>query len=348
MTRMHSARLALVLSLACAMAGAAFAQPSGDVREALARKDFASALSTLDGQARSGDARAKGQLSYLLLNLPAPYRDPPRGCAAAKEASAAGDAAGEGTLAQCILFGVLGDPQPLRHGRDLARAAMKHGDPNGAFMVYAAFAMDPANSYLRDGKPDAGAYEALAARPLAARAGQSEALDALAYAATHGHPVAGVTLATYFYETVAPANVVRLKNLLEGLAQSGERSPQMDELRQRASQIAATGDTKTSVRAFMDSYAPALTAAKAADAKANAKACDELRLASIRSGELRDPVFLPQERAEMQETYLVRGTWDEAWTFQGCGREAVVRVSFAADGWGGARFQAGPPSANSP
>jgi hypothetical protein len=49
-------------------------------------------------------------------------------------------------------------------------------------------------------------------------------------------------------------------------------------------------------------------------------------------------VFLPLQSPALRDSYLVKGSWDESWRFEGCGREARVPVHFSADGWGGATF----------
>jgi hypothetical protein len=36
----------------------------------------------------------------------------------------------------------------------------------------------------------------------------------------------------------------------------------------------------------------------------------------------------------------VHGEWPEYWTFSACGDDVPVKVTFAADGWGGASFAA--------
>jgi hypothetical protein len=218
---------------------------------------------------------------------------------------------------------------------------MQQGNAAGAYMLYVAFVMDPANAYMRDGKPDMAAYKALAARPLSARADQIEAFDALGFAASHGHPNAALSLATYFYETVAPNNVLRLRNVIGALlGNSNDPSPALKEFQQRAGQIVAAGNTKASVRAFADAYRVALPVVQAADAAKAGGACKEIRVATIDSGDVSGAEYLPLTSPQMDHTYLVRGQWEEVWTFAGCERSTRVLMKFSADGWGGANFDA--------
>lgn len=331
------ASIAAALALAAA-ATAVQAQTLEQSQAALKRRDYAAAIAALEPLAQVGDIQAKGRLADLLLNAPAPHKDFSRGCTLAREGGEAGDALAQAAVAQCLV--ATGDPRALPKAREIARMSMAQGEAAGAYMLYVAFIVDPANSYVRDGKADMAAYEALAARPLEARTEQSEAFDALAFAATRGHTTAAVSLATYLYETVAPRNVLRLREVIGALLKSGEKSAPLLEFQQRAGQVVTAGNTHASVRAFVDAYRVALAWAQAIDATATkSKPCGEIRLLELVPHDLVDPVFLPQKNADMQQTYLVNGTWDETWKFGGCGRESRVQVHFTADGWGGARFE---------
>jgi len=331
---------AIFIAASAFAAGASWAQDAmKQAQEALQRNDIPAAVSILQAAANKGDTRAQGLLSDVLLNSPPPTQDPPRACKLANVVAEAGDARGEAVSAQCLLMGVVRDTQALQHARELARASMQLGDAAGAYMLYVAFLIDPANSYLRDGKPDIKAYSALASRPLSARADQVEAFDALGFAATRGHDKAVLSLATFFYETVAPNNVARLRDVIGALRKNGESSPALLQFQQRAGQIVAAGNTKVSVKAFADAYVPTLALAQSADAaKAGGKRCEEVRVAGIDSGDVRDAEFLPLQSPMMKDTFLVRGSWDEVWTFAGCERSTRVLVHFSADGWGGAVF----------
>jgi TPR repeat protein len=323
--------------LAC---GHALAQPvEQQAREALQRQDIPGAIKLLEQAAGKGDIRARAMLADVLLNGRPPQKDPKRACDLVQPVAEAGDSLAEAVAAQCLLMRITPDAKPIEHARQFARASMQQGEPAGAYMVYAAFIMDPANSYIKDGKVDMAAYEALAARPLSARADQVEAFDALGFAAAHGHSNAALSLATYFYETVAPNNVLRLRNVIGAMLKNGEAPPALVQFQQRAGQIVAAGNTKASVRAFADAYQLALPLVEGADkARAGGQACREIRVASIDSGDVQAPEYLPLTSPEMDHTYLVRGHWDEVWKFTGCERSTRVLLRFAADGWGGANI----------
>ena len=333
---------------ACGFAAALFfaASPSWaqdalkQAHEALQKQDVPAAIRILQDAAGKGDTRAQGMLSDVLLNAAPPDQDAPRACKLAQVVSEVGDSMGEAVHAQCLLLGVIKDPQALVHARELARASMQLGDPAGAYMVYVAFILDPANTYIRDGKTDMAAYEALASRPLSARADQVEAFDALGFAALRGNPKAALSLATYLFETVAPGNVARLRDVIGALRKDGNTSPALLQFQQRAGQIVAAGNTKASVKAFADAYRTTLFLVQNTDAvTSGGKRCEEIRVAAIDSGDVQDAEFLPLTSGALKDSYLVRGSWDEVWQFSGCERITRAKIHFTADGWGGARFR---------
>jgi hypothetical protein len=268
----------------------------------------------------------------------APTAEELRACEQAREASASGDPVMEATYANCLVIGALHETDARAHARDLARASMRQGSAIGAFALYAAYTADPAYSFRSSGKPDMAKYAALAALPIESRPEQIEALEALGFAYSKGYPKAMLSLAAYYYETVAPKNVIRVRNVAALMQSGGLRSTYIDQFRKLGAEIAALGDTKASVRVFMDAQIPARFTATATLASGGA-ACDQLKLVKVESGELQDPVFLPLKAAALHDTYLIKGSWDETWRYKGCGREADVTVHFSADGWGGANFR---------
>jgi len=240
--------------------------------------------------------------------------------------------------AECVLAGVLPSPNRLAEARALSRSALAAGEPTGGLMLYLAFQADPANRYLRDGKPDPEAYAKLAARPIAQRQEQIDAIEGLGNAAGKNNVAAGVLLAGYFHQTVAPRNVSRVGALAALLGRNGEHSPIIERYAREADAIAKTGhDTKTSVRNFFETYQQAVPVARNAyAAQSGGKSCAKPELKSLSSGEIQGAEFLPLQGTLVKDSYLVRGQWTEYWTFQACDQEVPLKVTFAADGWGGA------------
>ncbi len=242
----------------------------------------------------------------------------------------------------CVLAGLT--PSDRRHAeaRELARRSLQLGDPAGGFLLYLAFGSDPENHYLQDGKPDMAAYRRLGSRTLEQRTEQIEALDGLAFAASKGHVNAALALASYFHETSAPDNLLRLRNLTALLMRNGERAPALQRLAQQAAALHDLAPaTKASPRAFLDAMRTAGAAvALAYMAQSEGRTCERPALKAVNSGDVRDPVYLPLTHPSVQNTYLVRGEWAEQWIFLACDRQLAIKVTFRADGWGGASFTA--------
>lgn len=53
---------------------------------------------------------------------------------------------------------------------------------------------------------------------------------------------------------------------------------------------------------------------------------------------LEDAEYLPLTEPEVRKAYLMRGTWEETWTYDVCGKEIHVPITFRADGFGGAHY----------
>lgn len=241
--------------------------------------------------------------------------------------------------AECVLSGTLPSPNRIVEARALAKAAIQAGEPSGGLMLFLAFEADPANQFARDGKVDADAYRRLGARTLAERQQQIDALEGLGFAAGHNHRAAGVLAAGYFHDTVAPRNVARTGAMAALLKRLGEQHPLVERYAREADMVArVAGQTKTSIRSFFQTYQQAEAVARTAyEAQAGAgKTCEKPQLKSVSSGDIRGAEYLPLQGTVVKDSYLVKGEWTEYWTFQACGEEVPLKVSFAADGWGGA------------
>ncbi|MDB5859174.1 MAG: hypothetical protein JWQ76_2863 [Ramlibacter sp.] len=243
---------------------------------------------------------------------------------------------------ECVLAGVIPSSNRIAEARDFARGALAKGEPAGGLMIYLTFQNDPANQYVRDGKADQEAYARLAARPLDQRRDQIEAIEGLGFAAGKGNRPAGMLLASYFHDTVAPQNVVRVDALVSLLMRDGDRPPQLERMAREADAIRRAGRaTKASVRSFLEAHQQAVLAAIAGyKAQTGGGTCQKPALKSLSSGDIAAAEYLPLKGKLVADSYLMRGEWSEFWLFDGCGQEIPVKVSFRADGWGGSRFTA--------
>lgn len=244
--------------------------------------------------------------------------------------------------AECVLSGVLSSPDRLREARTLARKSFELGTPAGGMMLYLVFLNDPANQYLKNGRIDPDAYRRLGARTLEQRLDQVEAIEGLGFAAGRGHPGAGLLLAGYFHDTVAPNNVSRVGALTALLLRNGEKHPLVERYAREADTVKRSAKgTKASLRSFLQAYRDASNVATASyREQAAGKSCGDLKLKSVSSGDIQGAEYLPLKGNMVSDSYLVRGKWVEYWTFQGCDQEVPVKVSFEADGWGGSTASA--------
>ena len=224
--------------------------------------------------------------------------------------------------------------------RALARRALALDDPAGGFLLYVAFVNDPVNAYTAEGQVDIAAYRRLGERPLPQRLEQIEAIEALAFAAGKGHVNAGLWLASYFHETVAPGNVLRLAAMADLLVKAGEKGALLERLVREAEAVGRNAPgTQASVKVFLQAYPHGVAAAKSGyAAQTSGRQCDAFTLRQVSAGRIAEPELLPLKGAMVAGSYLVKGHWTEYWTFRGCGEEVPVKVLFRADGWGGSTF----------
>lgn len=289
-------------------------------------------------------------LSLLLLGAahaqpaapaaPAPDEELRRLCATISMAPA--DGREMARRAECVLSRVLPSPDAIREARGLSRAALAAGEPLGGLMLYLAYTHDPANQILRDGKLDPEAYRRLAARTIAQRQDQIDAIEGLGFAAGKGNASAGLLLAAYFHDTVAPRNVARVGAMTALLIRNGQRNPLIERMAGEADTVAKNaGATKASLRSFFEAYHDATAVAQTGyAAQAGGQSCSSLLIKTVSSGEVQDAEFLPLKGTLVEDSYLLHGHWSEFWTFEGCGQEVPVKVDFAADGGGGSTSRA--------
>jgi hypothetical protein len=329
--------------LVCAFATGVRAEPLAESEDALRKRDVPGALRILEEAAAGGNVAAKGRLASYLRTLPPPHRDWDRACALAREASAAGDGIGSITRAECLIAGTEKAEQPFVLARELARNTLKSGVPTAGFTLYMAYALDPKYRYHgQDGKPDSAKYQALAALPLAARGEQIEAFNGLAQAVTAGHVNAALVAITYLAESSAPENIDRVVNLAAILNKFGVQLTEHVTATVRVAQeIKRFGKTHASVSAFRNAYTIAMTSAATQIRGLDEKSpCDpkEIKLTQVAAQPVSKAEYLPIAKGPLANTYLLRGSWIESWTFTGCQQTVAVPLTFAADGWSGAHF----------
>lgn len=233
-----------------------------------------------------------------------------------------------------------GVPKDTDQALAYARQGARLGDPGSNHFVYVALISGPLRWLDAAGKPDAERYRALAARPVAERALDTEAYDALYRAAEKNWQAALFTFVLSAGATVGEGNRERLLAAWNRLALRNHPALQRYVLAaQRQQQL---GTTLTSPQLFLDAQLPqALSAIIATcgirDPKEAPKQLPELLRTAV-TRPLADAVWLPSQVPGHEHAYLVAGSWEETWTYRGCDRTADVIIEFRADGLGGATF----------
>ena len=333
------ARFFLMLTLA-AIAATVLADPLREADEALGKRDAAGAIRILEQASNAGNTAAKGRLASYLRTFPPPYGNVEQGCSLAHEASDAGDAVGSATRADCLVAGTEKADQPFKLARALARKALDSGFAPAGLSLYQAFVLDP-QYRLQSGNFGMEKYNALAAMPISARGDQIDAFEGLTDAVRSGHINSVIMAMAYLMESSAPGNIDRVLGLASALQKSGQTIPQrMQPTLGLAQDIKRLGTTHASVTAFGNAYKPAFLAATLHIRGLGESSCDvkEIKLVQVAAGPVDNAEYLPISKAPLASTYLVRGNWNETWTFAGCQKSAPIDMAFSADGWSGAKF----------
>jgi TPR repeat protein len=254
------------------------------------------------------------------------------------DAAEKGDARAYAPLASQYLRGI-GTRRDLRAAQNWAAKAAQTGDPAGEFVFYEATVSLPELNFIdAKGGIDRDRYKALAARPISAREDEMTAYDALWSAVEKGNQEASLALAGYFADNVGEGNRARAIAVLD-------KAPRLPgiyaNLRKALGELDAFGPTLVTLRLRDEVLPAAANVARTAAAEKDAakKECKDARpVRTQRLGPLTQAVWLPLAAADMRQSYLMAGVWREIWTFDVCGAETPVRITFTGDGLGSATF----------
>lgn len=307
-------------------------------------KDFPLALSEARKAADAGEPRGSMILGVMYQNGQGVATDHAQAVKHFEKAAQGGVVNASARLAQAHARG-----QGVAKDRDkalaLARRAAQQGDAEGAFLVSVILTGEFLGYLDANGKPDRQRYMKLAGRPLSERAMDTEARDALYWAADKAFPPAMMTLALSFGGSVGDGNRQRMQALMAKLP--NVTYPALLNYQKIASYMDTLGQSNASPQAFVDAQPPqmlaaAMQACNLRDGKEAAK-LPPPRLVSIKvSKPLSEAVYLPSKIAGYERAYLVSGQWEEAWTYTACDKPAQVTVRFTADGLGGTQFSTTP------
>lgn len=342
---MAGSRLSILLALLIGLVMHGVSRAGFDeALKAYKAKDFPLALSEARKVADAGEPRGSMILGVMYQNGQGVAADPAQAVKHFEKAAQGGVVNANSRLAQAHARG-----QGVAKDRDkalaLARRASKMGDPEGAFLLSVILTGEFLGYLDANGKPDRQRYMQLAGRPLAERAMDTEARDALYWSADKGFQPAMMTLALSLGGSIGDGNRPRMQALIAKLPNLSY--PALLNYQKIASYMDTLGQSNASPQAFVDAQPPQMLAAAMqacglSDGKAAAKLPPPRLVSTKVSKPLSDAVYLPSRIAGNERAFLVSGQWEEAWTYTACEKSVVVTVKFSADGLGGARFSAGP------
>lgn len=248
----------------------------------------------------------------------------------AMEAALGGVRLGMKTVMASYFFG-RGVQRDYAKARQWAQRLAELGDSTGKWVYIEAFMKDPENNCLCLGsnETDMDKYRHLCGRTIDQRAEEIRAID---YGAELMPKYRGAELfiASLLWSHPAEDNNEAALKILEKFAP--ESKPKIAVLKY----LAGLGSTIATYRILHDTYS---AASACAAMRANApEGCDmKLKKADVQ-GPVRDAVYLPLKSRKLRDRVLIKGTWDEKWTFSVRGREVQVEINFKADGMGGASY----------
>lgn len=322
---------AFLFSFLLLLAGGAVADVESAIK-GLRGPDSKAALAELTQLAENGNGHACAVLGVLHQNGAGVPRDLEKAFNWFRRSADLGHPLGTNSLARMYLFG-MGTPKNPEEARRLARSMAARGDADGQFVLFLVNDLTTLAAYQgADGKPDMQKYMALAQRPATDRQEDIEAYRALFQSAAQRHPGAIELLGTGYASRVGSANRKAGLKLLAGQP----LSPRVESMRKTMAWLDGLGSTHVSPKLAADAM---LSIAIAASARAGDFSCKTPQLKRIQTTrDLTDAEYLPIGIPEAENFYLLKGSWDEEWTFSLCGKEVPVVVAFVADGMGGATY----------
>jgi len=303
------------------------------------KRDYATAFVEFKQAAEAGDARAYARLGYLYATGLGTARDPETGYAWVKKGADAGVRTAITIMAALTLEGV-GTSRDPRAALEWARKAARVGDPDAQYLVYQAIQALPDSAYRQDGSIDPRRYEELAARPVDGRPFEVEMIDALYGAAAGGHEIARITLAGFFVDSIGGGNNRRAAALYATVPRLPD---QLAAIARGAQALDRMGETRATLKLSRDvarTVNPGLRVVAARLSGDQGKlGCKDVKLLALAlDGPIEGAEYLPYATPQLARAYLVRGKWQERWTWDVCETKVETPIEFTADGLGGARF----------
>jgi hypothetical protein len=253
----------------------------------------------------------------------------------ALEAARGGIRLGMKTVMASYFFG-RGVRNDFAHARHWARRLADIGDSSGKWVYIEAFMKDPENNFIDSvsNETDMEKYRRLCGRTVDQRADEIRAID-YGVELMPKYRRAELFIASLLWSHPAEGNNEAALEILERF--TPESRPKIAVLKY----LTRLGSTIATYRIFYDTY-PAASARAAMMANAPEDCEMKLKRAEM-IGPVRDAACLPLKSRKLKDRIMIRGAWDERWTFSVRGREVQVEISFRADGMGGASYSIRDP-----
>jgi len=309
--------------------------------KAAERKDFATAFNEMKTAAESGDSRAYLALGTLYQNGMGTAANPAEGFGWLKKAADLNIIGGINGVARAHLLGN-GVEANLTLAKQWAAKTADAGNSEGEFLLYAAI-LQSSLSYLEGGKASKAKYDALANRPASERRIDIIAYESLYRSAGKGYAPAVSALTGFYADQLGEDNN---KKFIAGYAQLVQKPKTMEAIDRMVREMLSIGNTYASYKIMFDAQR---VVGVVAVAKAGLTNPEKARDCDPKSGKLvklsittpiNNAEYLPLSIPELAKAVLLKGSWQEEWTYDFCGKQVPLTVSFQADGFGGAHFQA--------
>lgn len=305
------------------------------------RNDFGIAFKEFKQAAEAGDTRAYLQLGIYYQRGLGTSANPAEGFVWLKKSADAGIVGGINRVAAAYLEGI-GVERNYPLAKQWATKSAAAENPAGQFMLFVAILRSDLN-YIEDGKPNRAKYDALAKRPASQRKDDVTAFEMLYKSASRNYPAAAAALAGFYADNVGEGNRGKF---LAMLPKFDPKPPLLEQVGKILQEMERLGNSNTTYRIALEARLAAITAATAKAGLADpAKRgeCDPQNARLVKMA-VTKPIsgaeYLPLTIPELAKAYLLKGNWEEEWTYDFCGKQVPVTVAFQADGLGGAYYQA--------
>lgn len=314
--------------------------------EALQKKDYTRAQTLFKEAADKNDARAFGALGFMYMQGLGVSHDEKMALDFFKKGASLGDTRAMNSLASAYGRGNSVVTKNLKTAREWAWKSSQANDPQGQFIFFQLANVNELSILDASGKINTNRYFELARRSIEDRTLDQQALTMLSRATERGYSEAVILAAFHLTDRVGETNSERAAHLIRAIQSTPEHqlpSQTLEALKQQGialSYLKTLGNTYVTPRLYRDTLTTVLQVAFV-QAGLKVSECESKNIKVLKIEviqQMQDKVYLPVDANFLRNSFLIKGSWQEAWTVDLCGRSITVPVTFSADGGGGAHF----------